>query len=328
VIRLGIVSDIHYASAAEQARGNDYEFRGLKNPLLRTMLHFHRRFVWLHRPFDHNHLLDAFIRRAKDCDYVVANGDYSCDSAFCGLSDEASFQSANECLGKLNDAFGAKFFATFGDHELGKISFMGGRGGMRLENWRRATEELKMRPFWRLDAGSYVVLGVVSSLVALPVFEPDTSPAERKEWEALRADHLNQIRTAFESIKPNQRIILFAHDPTSLPFLYFEPAVQSRLGQIEQTIIGHLHSKLILWKGKLLAGMPRITFLGHTAKRMTTALRDAKYWRPFHVRLCPSLAGIELLKDGGYLTAELDENAVQPARFKFHPLPRKPEANT
>ena len=78
-------NDQTQASAAEQARGNDYEFRGLKNPVLRTLLRVHRRFVWLHRPFDHNHLLDKFVKRAKECDYVVVNGDYSCDSAYCGI---------------------------------------------------------------------------------------------------------------------------------------------------------------------------------------------------------------------------------------------------
>ena len=34
------------------------------------------------------------------------------------------------------------------------------------------------------------------------------------------------------------------------------------------------------------------------------------------------LAGVELLKDGGYCTLELDLEACQPARFRFHPLPR------
>jgi hypothetical protein len=55
---------------------------------------------------------------------------------------------------------------------------------------------------------------------------------------------------------------------------------------------------------------------------MSAALHEARYWKPFNVRLCPSLAGIELLKDGGYYTAELDAEARQPAWFRFHPLPR------
>ena len=33
-ISLGIVSDIHYASAAEQARGEEFEFAGMPNVVL------------------------------------------------------------------------------------------------------------------------------------------------------------------------------------------------------------------------------------------------------------------------------------------------------
>jgi hypothetical protein len=35
------------------------------------------------------------------------------------------------------------------------------------------------------------------------------------------------------------------------------------------------------------------------------------------------LADIELLKDGGYLTAELGAEARQPARLTFRSLPRR-----
>jgi len=98
--------------------------------------------------------------------------------------------------------------------------------------------------------------------------------------------------------------------------------VRAKLPQVEQTIIGHLHSNLYLWKSRWLAGMPVITFLGRAAKKFSGALNQAKLWRPFHVRLCPALAGIQLLNDGGYLTVELDAEARTPARFQFHGLPR------
>jgi hypothetical protein len=78
----------------------------------------------------------------------------------------------------------------------------------------------------------------------------------------------------------------------------------------------------VLWKARMLAGMPPIGFLGHSVRRYSSALREAAYWRPFKVRLCPALAGIELLKDGGFYTAELDELASRPARFTFHALRR------
>ncbi|MCX6925127.1 MAG: hypothetical protein NT154_18225 [Verrucomicrobia bacterium] len=320
---LGILSDIHYACAAEQARGDDYELRGIPNPVVRILAHLYRHYIWLRQPLRKNYLLDQFLEHAAAFDYVIANGDYSCNSAFVGLSDDAACQSARECVEKLRQRFGANLRTTFGDHELGKLSMFGGNGGMRLASWRRAQEEVGLQPFWRLEIGSYVLLGIVSTLLALPVFYPDMLPAERPEWERLRAEHLAEIRRAFEALQPGQRVLLFLHDPTALPFLWREESVRAKLSQIEQTTIGHLHTNLVLWKSRLLAGMPPIRFLGHTVERMSIALSQARYWRPFHVRLCPSLAGVELLKDGGYCTLELDPEARRPASFRFHHLHRR-----
>jgi hypothetical protein len=320
--RIAILSDVHYASAAEQARGNDYEYRELGNPLLRLGIRCYRRFIWMRHPLQQNQLLDAFLDRVGSPDHVIANGDYSCNSAFIGVSDDAACQSARECLAKLRARFAPNFQAVFGDHELGKISFFGMRGGMRLASWRRAQQDLGLQPAWRVELGRYVLMGVTSSLVALPVYAADALADELPEWHRLREQHLADIRRMFASLQPDQRVLLFCHDPTALPFLWHDETVRSKIAQIEQTIIGHLHSNLVLWKGRLLAGMPRIGFLGHTAKRLSTALSNGRYWRPFHVKLCPALAGIELLKDGGYYTVELDADARQPARFQFHPLPR------
>jgi 3',5'-cyclic AMP phosphodiesterase CpdA len=320
--RIAILSDIHYAGAAEQARGDDYEYIGLTNPGLRLLFKSYRHFIWLRHPLRQNHRLDKFIADAGRPDHVIANGDYSCDSTFIGVSDDAAFQSARECLEKLRRQFAPNFHAVFGDHELGKLNLFGGRGGMRLASFERARRELELPPLWRLEIGNYLLLGVVSSLIALPFFEPDTLPAERPEWQQLREQHLAEIRAAFASLKPSQRVVLFCHDPTALPFLWREEIVRANISQVEHTIIGHLHSNLILWKSRLLAGMPRVRFLGHSAQRFSAALSEARHWRPFHVKLCPALAGIQLLKDGGYLTMELDPDAREPAKFQFHSLAR------
>ena len=319
---LGILSDVHYASAPEQARGDDYEYRDLRNPLLRTFLMLSRRFIWQRSPLRQNHLLEGFLRQAGPLDFVVANGDYSCDSSFVGVSDDAACQSARECLALLRERFGPNLRANLGDHELGKLSFFGMRGGMRLASWRRATLELELPPFWQKTLGNYVLMGIVSSLVALPVFEADMLPEERPEWERLRAEHIAEIKLAFAALQPGQRVLLFCHDPSALPFLLREQPVQSRLAQIEHTIVGHLHSQLVLRQSRLLAGMPPLPFLGHTVGRYTAALRQARLWRPFRVRLCPSLAGLELLKDGGFYTVQLDRRGVRPAAFHFHRLGR------
>jgi hypothetical protein len=319
---LALLSDLHYAGPAERARGDDYEHRDIANPLLRHAVHAYRHFVWMRHPLRQNRQLDRFLAGVGQVDYVIANGDYSCSTGFIGLADDAAFESATECIGKLRAKFGDRLRLVCGDHELGKLSLIGTRGGMRLAAWHRSVNELGIEPFWRLDLGRYVLMGVVSTLIALPLFQADLLPEERSAWEKLRAQHLAEIRAALTALTPDRRVLLFCHDPTALPFLGREAAVRARLPQIEQTIIGHLHSNLLLWKSKLLAGMPVIGFLGPTPKKLSAALNQARHWRPFHVRLCPALAGIELLKDGGYLTVELEADAQRPAQFQFHRLPR------
>lgn len=318
--RLVVLSDIHHASPAEQAR-RGHEARVVANPFLRLALTTYRRYLWLHDPQSHNHMLDRFFAAAPKADVAVANGDYSCDTGFIGLADEAALESARLCLAPLRDRFGAALELTWGDHELGKFSLLGGAGGMRLESWRRGRDDLGLPALWRREIGRYVLLGVVSSLVALPVYEPEALAAELPEWEALRREHLAEIRQVFESLEPDQRMLLFCHDPTALPFLHEEPAISARFDQIESTIIGHLHTKLVLWQSRLLAGLPRVTFLGNAVRRMSSALRSARRWRPFKVRLCPSLTGCQLLKDGGFLTGELDPEAGFPVQWRFHALP-------
>jgi len=322
VFTVAVVSDIHYASDAEKARGDDYEMQGVANPLLRLLLKAHRHFIWLRDPLRQNHLLDTFLDRVGSVDLAIANGDYTCDTLSVGVSDGAARQSAAECLAKLRKQFGSAFRATIGDHDLGKVSMLGGKGGMRLASYRRAKEDLSLEPFWQVELGRYVLIGLTSSLVALPVYAPDTLADEMAEWERLRGEHLAAIGQAFSKVKPGQRILLFCHDPTALPFLWREPAVFDKLAQIEQTVIGHLHTNLVLWKSRMLAGMPPIRFLGHAARRMSTALQEARHWKPFHVRLCPALAGVELLKDGGFCTLTLHADAAKPLDFKTHRIPR------
>lgn len=321
-LTVAVLSDIHYAGPAERARGSDYEFRVIANPILRRVLKTYRHRFWLRDPLNRNGLLDRFLDDVGKVDFAVANGDYSSNTGYIGVSDDAVFQSAKECLDKLREKFGDKLRANIGDHELGKLSLVGGGGGMRLASWRRATGELGLTPFWQKEFGNYILMGIASSLVELPVFAPDMLPEEKPEWEKLREQHLAEIRAAFDQLKSEQRVVLFCHDPTALPFLVREESVHRKLPQIEQTIIGHLHSNLILWKSRILAGMPVIHFLGHSAKRMSSGLNQARRWRPFHVRLCPALAGIELLKDGGYLTLALDPEARQPLACRFHRLKR------
>jgi hypothetical protein len=314
-----VVSDVHYAGAAEQARC-DYRHACISSPLRRLITRLYRRLIWLHDPFAHNYLLDKFLTAASSADLVVANGDYSCDSAFIGVADDPAFQSAQECLEKLRAKFGDKLHGTMGDHELGKKALSADLGGLRLASYERATADLGLKPFWQLEAGNYVLLGVTSSLLALPVLESEALPEELPDWRQLRAEHMGEITRAFRGLKPHQRLLLFCHDPTALPYLAELPDVREKLPQIERTIIGHLHSNLVLFNSRFLCGMPTINFLGHTPRRISSALRQARHWKPFNLLLCPSLSGVQLLKDGGYCSIELDLAGKTPARFHKYPL--------
>ncbi|MCK6501372.1 MAG: metallophosphoesterase [Nitrospira sp.] len=315
--RLVVFSDPHFAGAAELAR-KGWERRAIGSPALRWFAGLYRRFFWLADPTAHNYQVDAFIRAAGQPDWVIANGDYSCDSGFIGMADDAAYASAQECLGKLRAAFGDRLLATLGDHELGKMSLFGGVGGPRFASWARSTQGLGISPLWTHDLETHVLVGVTSSLVGLPAFRPEILPEERDAWEQLRADYLANLNAVFARLDSRRRLILFCHDPTALPFLAAEPEVTRRLGQLECTIIGHLHSPWILRMSRCLSGMPELGVLGNTARRLSGALRKARGWRPFRLVLCPSPPGIQIAKDGGYL--HIDVMADATLRIRRHRL--------
>lgn len=322
--RVGVLSDIHYAGAAERARGGDYELRGVRNPVLRALLHWHRHFVWMRHPLGNGYLVDRFLQQTPPLDFLILNGDYSCDSAFIGVSDDAACASVRECLGKLRAVYGDRLRATIGDHELGKRSLAGGQGGMRLSSYHRVQSDLGLEPLWQLEIGKYKLIGITSSLVALPTFAADTRPEDLPQWRQLRQAHLEEIRQVFLKLTPAQKVLLFCHDPTALPFLWHEETIRAKLSQIEQTFIGHLHTGLVLRASRVLSAIPFVHLPGHSGRRMSSALREARHWWDFNLRLCPALAGIELLKDGGYWVIELDPQSVAPARYTFHPVRRYP----
>jgi hypothetical protein len=317
--RVAIISDIHYGGPAEMARGHTLLNR-IEHPLRRWLLKQQRHWIWLREPWAHNHFLDRFIGETGDAHLVVANGDYSCDSAYVGVMDEPAFQSAAECLQKLRAAFGGRLLTVIGDHELGKMMLGQKAGGLRLTSYARATRELALEPFWQTRAGNYVFIGVTSTLLALALYELEALPEEMGEWRRLREQHLEEVRRAFDAVRAGERILLFCHDPSALPFLWREEGVRSKLRQVERTIVGHLHSKWVLRQARCLSGMPRITFLGHTSRRVSTALREARHWAAFKILLCPSPPGLQLFKDGGYVTARLDPSGQRPAAFEFHPF--------
>ena len=179
---------------------------------------------------------------------------------------------------------------------------------------------LRVPPFWRVEIGRTVMLGIASTLAALPVYEVEALPEERAEWRRLHENHLATIETAFDEVNGEQRVILFCHDPSALPFLWEREGIRRKARQIERTIHGHLHTNLVFGLSRFLRGMPEIRFLGHTPRRLSRALGKARHWAPFKPLLCPSPAGSQLLKDGGYWTVAIDESGNCPPEFSFHRL--------
>jgi hypothetical protein len=163
-----------------------------------------------------------------------------------------------------------------------------------------------------------VLLGVVSSLVAFPVYEVEALVGERPEWYRLRERHLREVRSALAALERRQRVVLFCHDPTAIPFLWEQAGLRDRVEQVACTVIGHLHTPLVLRASRMLAGMPTVRFLGNAVRRMTTALREARRWRTFRVVLCPSLSGCQLLKDGGFGALELAADGASHAWRTHH----------
>ncbi|HEX7859731.1 MAG TPA: metallophosphoesterase [Verrucomicrobiae bacterium] len=312
-----ICSDIHYASKAEKARVG-YEAAAVDHPLPRTFLKLYRRHYWLRDPFAHNHLLDQVLHPPFEPDWVIANGDYSCDSEFIGMSDPPSLQSARESLGKLRKRFGEKLLTIIGDHELGKTSLFSHKGGLRLKSLELAQTELRLRPLWTKRFGNYVLIGITSTLAAMEIYARETLSSERPQWEELARQHLCGIDAIFNALASSDRVLLFCHDPTALPFLWQLESIRTRANQIERTIIGHLHSPIVLAQSRILSGLPKISFLGHAVQRMSTALSQAKDWKPFKVLLCPSLTGLQITKHGGYYQLQLDPTATASLTLQFY----------
>src|SRR5206468_3849789 len=95
-VQLAILSDIHYAGPREQLRAG-YPLAHIQSSWQRFAVSQYRRYFWHRDPFAHNYLLDDFIRKAATAEVVVANGDYSCDSAAIGVADDAAYESAEQC---------------------------------------------------------------------------------------------------------------------------------------------------------------------------------------------------------------------------------------
>ncbi len=322
MLKLAVISDIHHAGPLEAAGGHPRA--GLtRNPLANAFMHAWDHWFWMRDPFAHNAMLDDFIAQVPATHRVVANGDYACDAACVGMADAAAVESASLCLGKLRAAFAGRLQTVLGDHELGKKSFIGGRGGLCLEAWHVATGGLQLKTLWIERLGNLVLLGVTSSLVGLELLRRDAPDADWPDWQRLRAEHIAAIADVFRSLNPSERVVLFCHDPSALPFLLDVPEVAGRKDRIECTVVGHLHSPLVFAASRCLAGAPHVRFLGTTVQRWSSALNRARRWKPFKTILCPAMAGIELTGSGGWLELSLDDERARLISTHVRPMSRR-----
>src|SRR5262249_11526683 len=145
--------------------------------------------------------------------------------------DEAAFESAGQCLGKLRRAFGGRFLATIGDHEIGKKMLAADEGGLRLGSYHRACRELGLPALWKHEVGNYLLVGITSTLAAFPIYEAEALLEERADWRRARAAHMEELGRLLASVTPSQRLLLFCHDPSALPFLWQEDFVRAKTPQ-------------------------------------------------------------------------------------------------
>jgi hypothetical protein len=79
---------------------------------------------------------------------------------------------------------------------------------------------------------------------------------EREQWREASRQHAHAIEALFAQIHRKIKSCSFATIPPPCPFCETCPHCKCALHQIERTIIGHLHSELILKQSRLLSWLP------------------------------------------------------------------------
>jgi hypothetical protein len=175
-------------------------------------------------------------------DYLVAGGDYSCNSGFIGLADPAAFASAAECLKKLRAQFAIASFPSSVTMNSASLASSANKVECAWPAGRAPSMISASHPSGRKTLGRYTLSGSPPPSSPFHLLEADVLPAELDAWRNLRETHLHQIRELFASIPSTQKNLTLLPRPSALPFLWRESSVQQKLPQIERTIIGHLHS--------------------------------------------------------------------------------------
>jgi len=310
-MRLAVISDIHVMGPGEHELDQDYVKAlgsgvGPVRRSWRCLLFRARRRLWNWHPESrHACFLKALEEiQAWHPDWVIANGDYGGDAGGVGISDDHTYESVAGAVTLMREVFPDRCHFLFGDHEIGKYSTNLRQGGIRLASLVRGEEELGLRSFWREQIEDKHLIGINSSLFTLDAFLPEALVDEVPAWEARRAAHAREVAEAFASVQPDERIILFCHDPGALSFLMHIPEVHQALSLVELTVLGHLHEPRLLKLAQRLPALPGWKPRYPVARIMTDGIRNAKLWAAFNPVVCPSTFGAGHHVSGGVLFLE------------------------
>lgn len=328
-MKLAVISDIHVlceqeleaAHAVHEELGA--EMSAIKKGLRRGLHRVRRRF-WNghleHREPAFRHALAKLV--AYDPDWVICNGDFGGDYGGTGFSNDHTFESARGAVQMMRDLFNSRCRFVFGDHDLGKYSTALRGGGIRLTSIERGEQALGIPSFWHEVDEDFHLIGVNSSLFTLDLFLPEALHHEVPEWKRRRAEHIEHVSHAFDGLPKHARVILFCHDPGALSMLAQIPVVQRRIGQIEKTIVGHLHAPSLLKLAKLAPSTKGWHPKYPVARIIARGLEGVHAWAQFNPVVCPSTFGTGHHWAGGLLLVEKDAEQNLASRKVRLPRPR------
>jgi hypothetical protein len=311
-LRIAVISDFHVMGPQEKACAEaSYHAIGADpHPVRRRWrsgLHRVRRRFWNAHPEWREAAFLKALEQVRDYkpDWVIANGDYGGDHGGVGVSDDATFESAAGVIQAIRRRFRSSCRFVFGDHDLGKYSTLLRGGGIRLRSLELGEERLGIPSFWHEVDEDVHLIGINSSLFTLDQFLPEALVHEIPEWEKRRDRHYAEVSEAFLHLPSRARVLLFCHDPSALHALAQLPAVRNRLGQIERTVIGHLHSPGLLKLARLLPRKPGAWKPRYPVARIIAhGLEGVQSWAQFKPVVCPSTFGTGHHIRGGLLFIE------------------------
>ena len=309
-MRIAVVSDLHVAGPGEHAETREsvrllgHGEGSVRRRFRRGLNRFRDRF-WHWQPESRAACFVQALQHIYNYnpDYLVANGDYAGDHSGMGLSDDHTYESVNHVVSLIREIFPERSRFNFGDHDIGKYNTVRRQGGIRLRSLERGLE-LGLESFWEIAHDNVLLIGVNSSLLTLELYLPEALPEEVDDWASRREAHVQQIVERFRGIEDGHRVILFSHDPSAMGLLSSLPEVRKRLSQIECTVVGHLHTPMLMGLTRMMRHVPVLKTNYPIARIVTHGARGAQDWKRFNPVVCPSTYGVGNHISGGILLIE------------------------